>query len=352
MKALLALPGFQRICRRLTRRHVRVLMYHRFAAPDQPYEDRLDVRALAWQMAEVRAHHPLWSVGRHCEAVSGARPLDVDCPVVVTVDDGYRDFRTVALPVFKEFSIPATLFVTTGFVGGQLWLWWDQLAYIFDTAAATNLWVEHAGERHRVDLTSAASRRETWHRIGIRCCFQAEDLKLSLLATLAERLAVQVPVSPPDAYAPLNWDDLRDLRRHGIDIGAHTSSHAILTRVPLAHARSEIRESKRVLEAELGEVVSWFCYPQGGPADYTPEVVAEVGAAGFAIAYLAFSGVNGTTSPLVLPRWCAPADRTEFLWIICGAAKLELGLYRFLRRDTGPGKAYWIGSEAEDYCSS
>jgi peptidoglycan/xylan/chitin deacetylase (PgdA/CDA1 family) len=346
-RVLLAIPGFQWFCRRLTRRHVRVLMYHRFGKADCPPENRPDAQVLAWQMAAVRAHHPVWTVARHFEAVSGTRPIDVDCPVVVTVDDGYRDFGTVAHPVFAAHGIPVMLFVTTGFVDGQLWLWWDQLAYLFETAAATSLWVEHGGEHHRIDLTSAASRRETWNRIGIRCCFLPEDLKLTLLSTLAEHLDVEIPRIPPERYAPLTWDELRDLHHRGVDVGAHTTSHSILTRVPVARARDEIRGSKRMLEDQLGTAVPWFCYPQGGPADYSPEVVAEVAAAGFSSAYLAFPGEDGPASLLTLSRWGISSDPTEFLWVLCGAARLELLLLGFLLRDTGPGQGYWAGSEAE-----
>ena len=39
-------------------------------------------------------------------------------PVVITFDDGYRDFVTRAMPVLVEHRFPVTLFVTSGYVGG------------------------------------------------------------------------------------------------------------------------------------------------------------------------------------------------------------------------------------------
>jgi peptidoglycan/xylan/chitin deacetylase (PgdA/CDA1 family) len=316
-------------------------MYHRFGPGE------IDAATLDWQIAAVKAHHPFWSVARHLETVSSVRPIDEYCPVVVTVDDGYRDFRDVAYPVFRKHDVPVALFVTTGFVDGRLWMWWDRLAYVFQNAAAVSLSVDHAGERHWVDLTSAEQRLATWHRVGIRCCFLAEDLKLSLIQTLAQRLAVEIPDTPPARYASLTWENLRDLQGNGVDVGAHTVSHAILTRIPLAVARREISDSRRRLEEMLGVPVPYFCFPQGGPADYSAEVIEEVASAGFASAYLAFPSLSRSTSNFTLPRWSAPAERVEFLWVLSGAAYLDLFLHRLWRRDIGPGRAYWSGAEMD-----
>ena len=93
-------------------------MYHRFVDAPSREVDGHPVEVLDGQMAAIRAHHEPWTVQRHFEALTGA-PGDGDCPVVVTVDDGYRDFATVALPLFEEHRIPVTLYVTTGFVAGE-----------------------------------------------------------------------------------------------------------------------------------------------------------------------------------------------------------------------------------------
>jgi peptidoglycan/xylan/chitin deacetylase (PgdA/CDA1 family) len=344
-KVLLALPGFQGLCRRLTRQHVRALMYHRFSgagADNAGYPDRA---TLAWQMARIVEHHAVWSVARHHGAVIGPWPEDANCPVVVTIDDGYRDVYEVAFPVFRDHHIPAIIYVTTGFVDGAIWFWWDQLAHLLETAPAGLTVFEHAGEVFHLDLTSAASRRTTWHRIADRCRFVSEDHKYSLIEMIALHLGVPLPARPPDAYAALAWQEIREMQQAGIEFGGHTVSHPILTRVSLVEAREEIAASKRRLQEILGEPVMWFCYPQGGPLDYSADIAAEVAMAGYAGSYLAYQEIEQVPTALTMPRYCVPTDRVRFLWVLCGAEYLGLRARRVLRRSTRPGKYYWEGSE-------
>jgi peptidoglycan/xylan/chitin deacetylase (PgdA/CDA1 family) len=344
-KQLLALPGFQALCRRLTRRHVRALMYHRFSSSAACHDGHPDRETLDWQMVQIAEHHAFWNVARHHEAVVGSRPVDDDCPVVVTVDDGYRDVYEVAFPVFRDHHIPAMIYVTTGFVDGAVWFWWDQLAHLFETAPPGFAELEHAGEAFRLDLTSKGARRATWNNVADRCRFLPDDRKHSLIDALAAQLGVPIPARPPASCAPVTWPEVREMRQAGIEFGGHTVTHPILTRVTLAEASEEIAASKRRLQEVLGEPVAWFCYPQGGPADYSADIKAEVAAAGYAGSYLAYQEVEQSPTALAMPRYCAAADRGDFLWVLCGAEYLGLRVRRLLRLPTRPGKYYWEGSE-------
>ena len=72
----------------------------------------------------------------HLEEMSRAREpstlADVSVPsrrprVVVTLDDGYRDNLTNALPIAESKGVPITVFVTSGILGNHNGFWWDRL---------------------------------------------------------------------------------------------------------------------------------------------------------------------------------------------------------------------------------
>lgn len=100
----------------------------------------------------------------------------------------------------------------------------------------------------------------------------------------------------------------------GHSIGAHTRTHAWLTRIPAAQAREEIRASKAALEDRFGVPVEDFCYPYG---DWNPAVRDEVAAAGYRTACTVEPGVNTpATPPFEIRRLTAryPSRNFKALW--------------------------------------
>jgi peptidoglycan/xylan/chitin deacetylase (PgdA/CDA1 family) len=62
-----------------------------------------------------------------------------------------------------------------------------------------------------------------------------------------------------------------------VEIGAHTMTHPILSRLPISEQEEEIRESKALLENILGKTVSGFAYPNGFFTEQTETLVKEMG---------------------------------------------------------------------------
>jgi peptidoglycan/xylan/chitin deacetylase (PgdA/CDA1 family) len=65
----------------------------------------------------------------------------------------------------------------------------------------------------------------------------------------------------------LTWNEVRELRKHGVSFGSHTVTHPQLTSMDAAGVRSELVHSKQVLEDNLGEAADCFAYPYAFPED-------------------------------------------------------------------------------------
>jgi peptidoglycan/xylan/chitin deacetylase (PgdA/CDA1 family) len=94
---------------------------------------------------------------------------------------------------------------------------------------------------------------------------------------------------------------VRDWLAAGNEIGAHSVTHAHLTRLPLAEAREEIAASRKALEDRFGRMVADFAYPFGECNAALRDLVAE---AGFARAWTVEPAViTASADALALPRF-------------------------------------------------
>jgi peptidoglycan/xylan/chitin deacetylase (PgdA/CDA1 family) len=107
--------------------------------------------------------------------------------------------------------------------------------------------------------------------------------------------------------ANLTWDDVREMVRLGHEIGSHTANHINLGTAPYNEVRTELFESKAVLEKQLDRKVRWFAYPYGKRTDIRPETAALVEEAGYEGC---LSGYGGFVTPgadgRILPRDSSP----------------------------------------------
>jgi len=257
----------------------RILMYHRFHGNPEA--------SLTAQCEHIRRHYHPITLDDIADAARDSRPLPRNA-IAITIDDGYRDFQ-LAFPIFQSFDLKPTLYVVSGFAAGDLWLWPDQLLYLLENSPYPEARVPIHGVSIQVDLSNPTSAFEILCRKMIA---MQNPERLKLLSSLPAILDVELPKSPPDRFAPLSWEDLRALASQGLDIGAHTVQHPILSKLPTeAELRHEIAGSKAQIEAATGAAVKHFCYPNGKLADVNEPAVAIAAGAGFRTAVLAEPGL-------------------------------------------------------------
>jgi len=320
----------RRLRSRVTRQAA-ILLYHRVAdAGCDPWSLCVSPRNFAQHLDVLAKHHHVVSFAGLPQALQRRRATQH--PVVITFDDGYADNLHTAVPLLDRWGVPATIFVSTGWVG-QSEFWWDGLERLLfePVALPSSLRLFVSGAWHHWSLADSeadinpdrASGNDRDADRKLRHSLHLSIYELLCPLTHLERARVLDDLrgwarAEPDgrpANGPLNPDELQDLARcELIEIGAHTMSHSRLARLPVSQQRAEIEGSKTFLEDAVNRPVSSFAYPFGKRADYTRQTVSLVRNAGFARACSNFPGpVRSATERYQLPRFCVTdCDGDEF----------------------------------------
>lgn len=222
--------------------------------------------------------HLAW-LAEHCRCVpfgdvlaARERRRDRRPIVSITFDDGYADNHEFVLPLLLDRRLSATFFVTAGFV---------------DRDAAT---IDRFRRLRRTD---------------------------------------------PDLIRPLDWEQVKDIERSGMEIGAHTHSHPNLATLSGPELRFELEHSKRVIEEQLGHPVTTLAYPFGRPRVHVTATVEEAARrAGYGLAAsVGERGVHPGDPPLRIPRIFASNDTVETLrekvlgsWDLIGTVRERMPL--------------------------
>jgi peptidoglycan/xylan/chitin deacetylase (PgdA/CDA1 family) len=202
--------------------------------------------------------------------------------VLVTFDDGYRDFATEAWPILKRQGIPVVLFVPTAYPGdpGRAF-WWDRLYSALSSAAPTRAIETPVGTFR---LVSSTDRLSAYRRLRSLVKSLPHAEAMAVVDDLCDSLGAL-----PARSAVLSWSELRRLQADGVALAPHSRTHPLLDRIPVEAARKEILGSLEDLTREVGPVPRVFAYPAGGE---NPKVTRVLAAEGFELAFTTERGTN------------------------------------------------------------
>lgn len=243
--------------------------------------------------------------------------------VVLTFDDGYASNFHLAFPVLREFHLPATIFVTTGFLDGTEMLWFQRVDLALGRTSKPHLDWKFEHGKERLPLGTREQRRHALTRLltALKCLPDVDFL--GEIDRLERTLGVQEPTLAdlPVPMRPMTWDQARDMAASSlIEIGGHTHTHPILARCDSASMRGEIVTCRDRITTELGAPATDFCYPNGGSADYTAETLSILAETGFKAACTMENGrVQADTPLLELPRYGSPESVWEAEATVSGA---------------------------------
>jgi peptidoglycan/xylan/chitin deacetylase (PgdA/CDA1 family) len=212
--------------------------------------------------------------------------------VVITFDDGYAD-NLEAARTLNRHGISATFFITSDCMQGGAPFWPAEIRALIPAVREPVLRLDAAGQIVEIPLSDS-----TQQRAGVR---RVNKLFKSSPIPVRESLREQMRRAAGNPFVPnymLRWDELAEMHRLGMTIGAHTMTHPNLPSAGLEDAAKEILGSKVRLERELGHEVTMFSYPNGGADRYFTSELQRVVAGHFAAAATSKNAFAGPRSDL------------------------------------------------------
>ncbi|MCL2349340.1 MAG: polysaccharide deacetylase family protein [Planctomycetaceae bacterium] len=324
--------------RRKNRFRLLVLCYHSVVRDDSPVNSRTNIAVTVSQFEEQLA-----ILRRDWQPVSLAE-IDAACehrqalpeyPVFVTFDDGFRNNLTLAAPMLQNYQVPAAVFVTSALMGSDGLLWPQEVRErVIDgfTASGRHIPIPLSVPEKR-NATATMSLPATLstpfptqnlpeniadrERLADHVVRQCKVLSLHERTNYLQQLrdGTTLNIAEPwkkELYEFMNWDEVREICKFGVAVGAHTVSHPILATLTIQEATSELSECKTTIERELSEECFSLAYPNGGRADFNEQIVAEAKKVGFQIGFNLFERRNRETLvPMSIDRICITRDVTQ-----------------------------------------
>jgi len=179
---------------------------------------------------------------------------------VFTLDDGYKDNRDFAYPVFKRHNAPFTIYVPTAYADGHGELWW--LAFEEALRRLPHVDVDCDGVVRSYSLATDAEKGGAFHELYWWLRKIPEERARAVVRDLASKAGFEVSALCRELI--MTWDEIRALAQDPlVTIAAHTTNHFALAKLRPEDARREIADSVARVAQELGKPVRHFSYPYG-----------------------------------------------------------------------------------------
>jgi peptidoglycan/xylan/chitin deacetylase (PgdA/CDA1 family) len=193
--------------------------------------------------------------------------------MAITFDDGYLDNYTLAYPILKKHRVPATIYLTTGFIGTPDKIWTEQIGLALLETKKDYFNCSSILEDKTISIKTKGEKEQAYSKISKALKLRPDDERRELLQKLLERLEVNEKLGRHfGERVMLNWDEVQEMRKDGITIGSHSHTHPILSRMPIQKAKDEILNSKKVVEKNVNIEVKHFSFPNGREEDFSEEL--------------------------------------------------------------------------------
>ena len=309
----LALKPIVSLGSKLYQHKIPVFMLHRMACRESGVRGH-DPELLRSSLAFLRKHDfNLVTIDDIALAAINQVPLPPKS-VAFTLDDGYEEQVEIATNIFSEYDYPATFYVCTGFVNGELWLWADKIDFIVKRCNAEQL-------KRLVSLFSHLEFKCTEKPLVasqiieyLKTCTIEEINKA--IGSGSAAINMTLTLNAPEKYRATSWSKLRAIEKRGMMAGAHSHSHPILSNESDEVSKAEIERSTLDVKKHLQNPSKVFCFPVGRQQDFSQREIDYVKSMGYLAAISSMPGsmnVRAKKNLFSMPRFSFPDTKEDFV---------------------------------------
>ncbi|WP_185267752.1 polysaccharide deacetylase family protein [Halopseudomonas xiamenensis] len=284
---------------RQLRQSATILMLHR-VLPDEQAAGMPHRQALC--IGQQSFDHLLYWLRRHFDCLpletlldepTGKRPR-----IALTFDDGWRDNALYALPLLQQHGVPASIFLSTDFIGTHQRFWWESIGETLWAYPQSDISQPLRQQLAQLPPPDRLLYADQSHARSLCLASYLQQLK-RLTPEQLQSLADLCP-EPTQPHA-MDWQQVVQLEQSGlIRFGPHGASHAILPRLAQQQLEEDLQRSHRALHHYCVAPLPVYCYPNG---DHNASVRDAVARLGYRHALSTAPGlISKDSQPLALPR--------------------------------------------------
>jgi peptidoglycan/xylan/chitin deacetylase (PgdA/CDA1 family) len=227
--------------------------------------------------------------------------------ISITFDDGFRSFMHI-----KEIipSIPSTLYVSTAFIETDQKFWVVELEELVFNSKKDIIDLTHFF-LNIYDISTLEGKKETIKLLNL----QIKDLHPRDIEEVINYLKLTLCYGVSFKEEFLSWREIEMLAYDGVEIGGHTHSHIITTKVMPEEFREELITSNSLINKYTSKQAVHFAYPNGRKQDISNFSREILKAEGYISAVTTIEGANSIgDDPFMLKRFNVSKDRIKNPW--------------------------------------
>ena len=221
--------------------------------------------------------------------------------IAITFDDSYRNVFENAVPILAKYEIPATFFITTGFLDTDKLYWTDLLENIinkttknelknelFQEISCSSFIIENKKQKINALLDTKTKMKE----------LNPAD-RDTIIKLIIKELGDPIDYNFIANYKNLKSSQIKEIDQHDLfDIGGHSVNHEILSWLDDKNLYYEVNQCLDDLKKIVNHPIDLFSYPEGQHDHFNDTVIDVLQTAGVNICPTAINGFNppGTDS--------------------------------------------------------